>query len=61
MKKKDVLIHYGTQVKLAKVLGISQASISNWNEIIPEKQAFRLEKITCGTLQYDSELYKKNT
>ncbi len=53
MRKKDVLIHYGTQVKLAKVLGISQASISNWSEIIPEKQAFKLEKATDGKLQYD--------
>ena len=57
MNKKDVLTYYGTQIKLAEALSISQASISNWGSIIPEKQALRLEKVTGGELKYDALLY----
>lgn len=59
MKKLEVIRHFGTQVKLAKILGISQASISNWGEVIPEKQALRLEKVTRGELKYDPSVYDK--
>lgn len=59
MKKKDVLEHFETQVRLGKILGISQASISNWGDVIPEKQALRLEKLTDGALKYNPVYYRK--
>ncbi|TBR42181.1 hypothetical protein CBF23_007810 [Marinomonas agarivorans] len=59
MKKTEVLRYFGTQVKLANALGISQASISNWGDIIPEKQALRLEKVTQGALKYDVSFYER--
>jgi len=57
MRKTDVVNHFGFQTKIAKALLISDASVSEWGEIIPEKQAMRLERITEGELKYDPSLY----
>ncbi len=59
MRKSDAITHFGNQSKLASTLGIAPASVSQWGEIIPEKQALRLERITDGALKYDPNLYKK--
>ncbi len=59
MKKISVVAHFESITQLAKSLGISQAAVSRWGEIIPEKQALRLERITDGALKYDPALYKK--
>ena len=60
MKKIDVIDHFGSQVAVKEVLGINKSSVSQWSEIIPEKQALRLEKITKGVLKYDPSLYRKD-
>jgi len=58
---KDIAVsHYGSQIKLAQALGISSSAVSYWGSIIPEKQAMKLERITQGTLVYESELYNAN-
>lgn len=59
MIKAEAVRHYGSQKKLASILGVSDAAVSRWGEIIPEKQAFRLERITEGGLRYRPELYRK--
>jgi DNA-binding transcriptional regulator YdaS (Cro superfamily) len=59
MQKSVVINYFGNQTKVARKLNISDASVSEWGEIIPEKQALRLERITNGALQYDPTLYKK--
>ncbi len=60
MYKSDVIAHFGNTVKVTAVLGLrSSGTVSQWGEIIPEKQALRLERITGGTLKYDPALYKK--
>ncbi len=59
MKKITAVSHFESITQLAKSLGITQAAVSRWGEIIPEKQALRLERITGGTLKYDPALYKK--
>lgn len=57
MRKNTVISYFKSGVNTAKALNISKASVSGWGEIIPEKQALKLEKITNGKLQYDSSLY----
>ena len=52
MYKKDVIDHFGTQRAVAKALGISDAAVSQWKEVIPEKDAYRLEVVTAGALKY---------
>ncbi|CWN76539.1 TPA: Cro/CI family transcriptional regulator [Neisseria meningitidis] len=59
MYKKDVINYYGTLVKLAEVLKISPSAISQWKDIIPERQAYRLERLTNQELVVNPKLYKK--
>ena len=60
MYKSDVIAHFGNTVKVTAVLELrSSGTVSQWGEIIPEKQALRLERITDGALKYDPALYKK--
>ena len=57
MKKSYVIEHFKGPSRAAIVLGISQAAVSQWRDLIPEKQAMRLERITEGTLKYNPALY----
>lgn len=59
MKKQKVVEHFGNQTNVAKVLGIKSPSVCEWGDIIPEKQAMRLERITDGALVYDPSLYQQ--
>lgn len=58
MYKKDVLNYYGTLVKLAEILKISPSAISQWKNIIPERQAYRLQRLSNNALTVNPELYK---
>lgn len=63
MKKADVLAHFGTQKKVRDALRargyqISQPSVSNWREVIPEVPARLLEEITDGALVFDESYYR---
>lgn len=59
MHKTEVVEHFGGISKTANALGISHPAVCRWGEIIPEKQAFVIERITKGKLKYDSKLYQK--
>ena len=59
MFKTEVVRFFKTQAGVAEFLGVSQASVSKWRYIIPEKQALRIEKLTKGALEYDASLYAK--
>ena len=58
MRKNDIINHFGTLTDVARALSITQGAITQWNDIIPEKQAMRLERLTNGVLTYDDRLYK---
>lgn len=58
MRKKEVIAHFGSQRAVAQALRISDAAVSQWKEIIPEKDAYRLEAITAGALKYQGEIYR---
>lgn len=60
MKKADVVDFFDNQIKVAKSLNLTKSSVSQWGDLIPEKQAMRLERITGGQLKYDPELYSKS-
>ena len=57
MKKADAIKHFGTRIRSAEVLGISQASISGWGELVPEKNAARLAAASDGALVYEPRVY----
>ena len=60
MFKSDAIKHFGKTKYLATALGIKSESVSQWGDVIPEKQALRLERITNNALKYDPTLYDKN-
>ncbi|MDE9536943.1 Cro/Cl family transcriptional regulator [Xenorhabdus bovienii] len=60
MKKNEVLKYFNTVNSIAKAIGITSSAVSQWREIIPERAALRIEKITDGALKYSAEMYKKN-
>lgn len=59
MFKKTVLKYYKYPKKIADALMISPAAVSQWGEVIPEKNAYRLQEITNGELKVDSAIYRK--
>ena len=61
MRKSEVIEHFGGVSKTASVLGISPPAVCRWGEVIPQKQAFVIERITKGKLKYDASLYQKAT
>ncbi len=57
MLKSDVLNYFGTKTAIAHALQISASAVTQWKEVIPEKQAYRLELITKGALKVNPTLY----
>lgn len=45
--------HFGTQVDLARALGIKSPSISNWGKRVPWRRQLQLEAITFGALRHN--------
>ena len=60
MLKNDVIAHFGKLENVAKALSISVTAVSQWKDVIPEKNAYRLQEITNGKLKIDRELYQKS-
>jgi transcriptional repressor of cell division inhibition gene dicB len=58
MLKTDVVRFFGRKANVARVLKIAPASVSGWGDLIPERQAARLERLTGGALVYKPELYQ---
>ena len=58
MKKLEAVKYFGGSLKLADALSITSGAVSQWGEVIPERQAFRLDRMTGGKLKYRPELYQ---
>jgi hypothetical protein len=60
MKKTDVLHFFNNSVnEVANAFGISHSAVSQWGELIPEKQALKASLFTNGKLVYDESCYRK--
>ncbi|MDA5609347.1 Cro/CI family transcriptional regulator [Pasteurella multocida] len=59
MLKTDVINYFGKLENVAKALSISVSAISQWNEVIPEKNAYKLQDLTKGKLKVNRDLYQK--
>ena len=51
MTTYEAIRHYGTQVKLARALGIRQSSVSEWGEYPPALRQLQLHQISKGRLK----------
>lgn len=61
MLKNQVVEYYGGISKPAIALGVTHSAVCQWGNVIPQKQAFVIERITNGKLKYDASLYQKAT
>ncbi|MDE8603926.1 Cro/CI family transcriptional regulator [Marinomonas sp. RSW2] len=61
MLKENVIAFFQAkkqnQSDIARKLGVARQTVSCWGDVIPEKQAMKLERITEGALKYDASLY----
>lgn len=55
MNYEQVISHFGSQAAVAKALGITQPSISDWNRSgsIPQLRQLQIEQVTDGALKAD--------
>lgn len=60
MLKSEVVDYFGTKAAVAEVLKISSSAVSQWGNVIPEKQAYKLERKSNGVLKVDPNFYKKS-
>lgn len=56
MTTDQAIKHYGTQVKLARALGITQSTVSEWGEFPPKIRQLQLQQITRGRLKAEPGL-----
>ncbi|ENB6028604.1 Cro/CI family transcriptional regulator [Kluyvera ascorbata] len=61
MLKNKVVDYYGGISKTAVALGVTHSAVCQWGDVIPQKQAFVIDRITKGKLKYDASLYQKST
>ena len=54
MTKEDAVAAFGTQIALAKALGITQGTIAGWDKV-PVLRQLQLEALTEGQLKADTE------
>ena len=45
MKTNDVLTHFGGKRATAEALGLSTQAVQAWKSIIPQKQAWRIDRL----------------
>ena len=58
--KKDAINFFGSKSKLAKAAGVAASSVSVWGDLVPEKNAMRLQIASGGALQYSPESYDRH-
>lgn len=56
MTYDDVIGHFRTQTRLAAALGITQATVSSWGRVVPDRYQYQIEVITGGKLKASEHL-----
>lgn len=56
MNKSDAIKFFGTQVKLASALGMTQHAISGWGEYPPPLRQLQIEKVTNKALKAEESI-----
>ncbi len=51
MNKAEAIKHFGSSTELAKALGVSKATISQWGESPPIGRQFQIQVITKAKLK----------
>ena len=56
MNKTEAIKFFGTQVKLAAALGMTQHAVSAWGEFPPPLRQLQIEKASGGTLMAQTSI-----
>jgi len=59
MKTETALKHFGGNVALTSILGLSNGAISQWGEFPPGFRQLQLEKLSKGKLKAEANLMPK--
>jgi DNA-binding transcriptional regulator YdaS (Cro superfamily) len=51
MRTTEVVKHFGTKAAIARALGITRQSLSQWGDFPPQLAQYRLEELTNGELK----------
>jgi DNA-binding transcriptional regulator YdaS (Cro superfamily) len=51
MLKADAIRHFGSATELARRLGIGKALVSKWDDEVPQRYAYEIERLTRGKLK----------
>jgi DNA-binding transcriptional regulator YdaS (Cro superfamily) len=60
MKTSAAVALFKTKSNLAKKLGITHSSVSQWGEDVPELRAYQIERLTLGTLKVNPVIVVDN-
>ena len=50
MRKETVIKMYQSEAEIARMLKISRQAVHKWPEVVPIKQAWKLERLSAGKL-----------
>lgn len=56
MNKTEAIKFFGTQVKLAAALGMTQHAVSGWGEFPPPLRQLQIEKVTNKALRAERNI-----
>lgn len=59
MLKDEAIKYFGSQRAIAEKLKVTDSAVSQWKEVIPERVALKLSRITNGKLKYKPEFYNR--
>lgn len=57
MRKLDAINFFGNKARLAKAAGVYPSAIHFWGDLVPERNAMRLQIASGEVLKYDPEVY----
>lgn len=46
MRTKQAIKHFGSQTRVADILGINRSAVNRWGEVVPIKRAWELERLS---------------
>lgn len=55
MKTVHVIEHFGSQVAVARAVGVNQAAVAQWGEAPPPLRQLQIEVLTGGALKAGPE------
>lgn len=59
MTKQEAIEFFGSQVSLAKAVGINQSSVAEWGSYPPELRQLQIQRLSGGRLRAEPEVIDK--